>query len=179
MLLGWCPILIVCSGRLGRDRCVGLNMRKFVCAVAFLAAAGSAQETKPTLALPPQAVPGAVIRISLNAPGRDTLVAIEGSMSGEPLHFHRTASGMWHAIGAISPDAQWCITFGLSGGSMINDLNTGRATEGNIKIKEVQGATFSADGKLLATASALTWPFTPSPGTVPNTLQAVPFHLAT
>ncbi|HXJ61035.1 MAG TPA: hypothetical protein VNU68_30690, partial [Verrucomicrobiae bacterium] len=55
--------------------------------------------------------------------------------------------------GAISPDAQWCITLGRSGGSMINDLTTGRATMGNTMVKEVSGATFSADGKLLAAAS--------------------------
>lgn len=27
-------------------------------------------------------------------------------MSGEPLHFHRTHAGEWHAIGAVSPDAK-------------------------------------------------------------------------
>jgi murein DD-endopeptidase MepM/ murein hydrolase activator NlpD len=27
-------------------------------------------------------------------------------MSGEPLHFHRTSTGDWHAIGAVSPDAK-------------------------------------------------------------------------
>lgn len=83
-------------------------MKSALCAVAaaFLAATGSAQETKPTLTSPSQAVPGAVIRISLNANGRDSVVAIEGSVSGEPLHFNHAAPGTWHAIGAISPDAR-------------------------------------------------------------------------
>ena len=75
-------------------------------AVAFLAATGNAQEAKTALTAPAQATPGAVVRISLNEMGRDSVVAIEGSMSGEPLHFHQVQAGAWHAIGAISPDAK-------------------------------------------------------------------------
>ncbi|HUQ47152.1 MAG TPA: M23 family metallopeptidase [Gemmatimonadaceae bacterium] len=76
-----------------------------VLAVAFAVATG-AQETKPVLTAPAQAMPGAVVRISLNSSGADSVIAVEGSMSGEPLHFHRAATGAWHAIGAISPDAK-------------------------------------------------------------------------
>ncbi len=76
-------------------------------AVAFLAATANSQERKTTLTTPPYAAPGSVIRISL-APSSagDSVVGVEGSMSGEPLHFHRMAAGTWHAIGAISPDAR-------------------------------------------------------------------------
>jgi WD40 repeat protein/serine/threonine protein kinase len=55
--------------------------------------------------------------------------------------------------GAISPDAQWCVTLGLGGASMIDDLTTGRKRAGNIEMKGASDATFSADGKLLAAAS--------------------------
>jgi len=49
--------------------------------------------------------------------------------------------------------ARWCVTLGGSGASVIHDLTTGRASAGNIEIIGIVGATFSADGKLLAAAS--------------------------
>ena len=55
--------------------------------------------------------------------------------------------------GAISPDARWCVVFGASGASVINDLTTSRAMPGNLEIKGLRGAVFSPDGKLLAGAS--------------------------
>lgn len=76
-------------------------------AVAFLAATANAQETKATLTAPRQASPGSVVRITLaSESASDSIVGVEGSMSGEPLHFHRIGAGTWHAIGAISPDAK-------------------------------------------------------------------------
>jgi hypothetical protein len=76
-------------------------------AIALVASTAGAQESRAAMHSPAQAEPGSIVRISLNAPtGRDSIVAIEGTMSGEPLHFHRAAPGVWHTIGAISPDAK-------------------------------------------------------------------------
>ena len=46
-----------------------------------------------------------------------------------------------------------CVTLGAGGASRIDDLTTGRTTVDSIEMKGVSGATFSADGKLLAAAS--------------------------
>jgi murein DD-endopeptidase MepM/ murein hydrolase activator NlpD len=51
--------------------------------------------------------PGAIVRLTLAAPSSraDAVVAVHGSMAGEPLHFLRSAPGTWHAIGAVPVDA--------------------------------------------------------------------------
>jgi murein DD-endopeptidase MepM/ murein hydrolase activator NlpD len=83
-----------------------LKVAATVAAAALVAATASAQQVKPSITAPTKAAPGAVVRISVNSSGRDSAVAIEGTMSGEPLHFHHVAKGTWHAIGAISQDAK-------------------------------------------------------------------------
>jgi murein DD-endopeptidase MepM/ murein hydrolase activator NlpD len=56
---------------------------------------------------PARPEPGAVVRLTLNAPvlRGDSIVSIKGAMLGEPLHFITSTSGTWHAIGAVPVDA--------------------------------------------------------------------------
>ena len=58
----------------------------------------------PTLTiLPAQPAPGAIVRLTLR--GVDSASRISGTMSGELLHFTRSSSGSWRAIGPVSVDA--------------------------------------------------------------------------
>jgi len=83
------------------------SVRFVIAAAALIASAAGAQEKKSTLVTPSQALPGSIVRLSIDGvPGRDSIVAVDGSMSGEPLHFHRVAGRAWHSIGAVSPDAR-------------------------------------------------------------------------
>jgi len=65
-----------------------------------------AQTSRLSIA-PARPEPGAVVRLTLNAPviRSDSIVSIRGAMSGEPLHFIASTSGTWHAIGAVAVDA--------------------------------------------------------------------------
>lgn len=71
------------------------------------ASSAAAQNSTTTLDISAEAKPGSIIRLSVEVPAsRDSVTAVTGAMSGEPLHFHRVDDGIWHAIGAISPDAK-------------------------------------------------------------------------
>jgi murein DD-endopeptidase MepM/ murein hydrolase activator NlpD len=84
-----------------------LRLEVIAVAAALFAFSAGAQEKRTILHSPGQAPPGSIVKITLDAgQGSDSIVAIDGSMSGEPLHFHRAAAGVWHTIGAISPDAK-------------------------------------------------------------------------
>lgn len=75
-------------------------------AASLLAASAGAQQPMK-LEMPSQAKPGAVVRLTVQSPaGRDSIVAIEGTMSGEQLHFHSSALRQWHSIGPVSADAK-------------------------------------------------------------------------
>src|SRR5207244_10743474 len=51
--------------------------------------------------------PGAIVRLTLNAPaGGDAIVSVRGALAEQPLHFIRTAPGVWHAIGGIPVDEE-------------------------------------------------------------------------
>jgi murein DD-endopeptidase MepM/ murein hydrolase activator NlpD len=64
----------------------------------------SALAQQPTLKIvPAQPEPGALVRLTLS--GVDSANRISGTMSGELLHFARSSTGAWHAIGPISVDA--------------------------------------------------------------------------
>jgi murein DD-endopeptidase MepM/ murein hydrolase activator NlpD len=75
--------------------------------LAFVMTAGSlaAQPARLTVA-PARPDPGSLVRLTLDRiePRNDSLVAIRGTMAGEPLHFVRAAAGAWHAIGGIPVD---------------------------------------------------------------------------
>jgi murein DD-endopeptidase MepM/ murein hydrolase activator NlpD len=60
-----------------------------------------------TLTISPAAPqPGAIVRLTLRLPeSADSIVRISGTMSGEPLHFARSASNTWRALGPVSVDA--------------------------------------------------------------------------
>jgi murein DD-endopeptidase MepM/ murein hydrolase activator NlpD len=57
---------------------------------------------------PAQPAPGAIVRLTLTTPASpaDSIVAIRGALAGEPLHFITSASGAWHALGAVPVDAE-------------------------------------------------------------------------
>ncbi|MEO5902730.1 MAG: M23 family metallopeptidase [Gemmatimonadaceae bacterium] len=75
-------------------------------AACLLAVSAGAQQTLK-LEMPSRASPGAVVSLVVKSPaGRDSIVAIEGTMSGEPLHFHSSALRQWHSIGPVSADAK-------------------------------------------------------------------------
>ena len=77
--------------------------RRSILSIVFLfAVKGEAQ----TLSISPKApAPGALVRLSLRPALADTILKISGMMSGEPLHFVKSASGSWRAIGPITVDA--------------------------------------------------------------------------
>jgi murein DD-endopeptidase MepM/ murein hydrolase activator NlpD len=60
-----------------------------------------------TLTISPKApAPGAIVRLSLSMPASsDSISRISGTMSGEPLHFSKSTSGTWRALGPITVDA--------------------------------------------------------------------------
>ena len=61
----------------------------------------------PSLTISPaQPAPGAIWRLTLDAgSSADSVTRISGTMSGEQLHFMKSASGTWRAIGPITVDA--------------------------------------------------------------------------
>jgi murein DD-endopeptidase MepM/ murein hydrolase activator NlpD len=84
-------------------------MRRYagLIALSLWGAAVAAQQPKTELVAPPTGLPGAILKLSIQAPSSDdSIVSITGTMSGEPIHFHKVAARTWHAIGAISPDAK-------------------------------------------------------------------------
>ena len=79
-------------------------------AALFVTANADAQQAI-SLEMPSQSKPGAVVRLTVRSPaGRDSIVAIEGSMSGEQLHFHSSTLRQWHSIGPVSADAMAEVT---------------------------------------------------------------------
>ena len=62
--------------------------------------------------IPAHPKPGSIVRLTLleAAPHRDSIVAINSVMAGEPLHFIATGPGTWHAIGGIPLDAAADVT---------------------------------------------------------------------
>ena len=70
----------------------------------------SAQTPRLTAA-PASPEPGAIVRLTLNAPaGADAVVSVRGALAEQPLHFVRTAPGVWHAIGGIPVDVEGPLT---------------------------------------------------------------------
>ena len=58
-------------------------------------------------ASPASPEPGAIVRLTLDAPsGVDKVVSVRGALAGEPLHFMRTAPGVWHALGGVPVDKE-------------------------------------------------------------------------
>jgi murein DD-endopeptidase MepM/ murein hydrolase activator NlpD len=77
----------------------------FFAVVNLVARALSAQAPTVTVA-PAEAVPGSIVRFTLVDTARvDSILAIRGSMAGEPLSFMGADSGQFRAIGAVPVDA--------------------------------------------------------------------------
>jgi murein DD-endopeptidase MepM/ murein hydrolase activator NlpD len=73
-----------------------------------LIAAAELRGQQAQLAIAPaRPLPGALVRLSLTdaAATRDSVVAVAGTMAGEPLHFVVARSGVWRAIGAVPVDS--------------------------------------------------------------------------
>lgn len=71
-------------------------------------AAGTLGAQDPRLSiLPAHPAPGAIVSVVLTAAtsGADTIVAVSGTVAGEPLHFSRSARGSYRAIGGMPVDA--------------------------------------------------------------------------
>ena len=75
-------------------------------ALCLVSASLGAQTSRLSIA-PLRPEPGAIVRLTLNAPASraDSIVSIRGALAGEPLHFMSSAAGTWHAIGAVPVDA--------------------------------------------------------------------------
>jgi len=84
-----------------------MNLARLFCGFAVAFATGAGAQGSSKLDIPARSMPGSVVRLSVESPtGRDSIVAITGSMSGEPLHFHWASNHVWRAIGPVSPDAK-------------------------------------------------------------------------
>lgn len=88
--------------------------RRFVTSIVVCAVFShvlGAQTTHLSVA-PAHPKPGSIARVTLleTAPHRDSIVAINGVMAGEPLHFIAASPGTWHAIGGIPVDAAANVT---------------------------------------------------------------------
>ena len=82
-------------------------MHRYLIAFPFLIA-GAAEAQRPTLTVTPtKPAPGSLVRLTLEASGSgaDSILAVNGFMSGEPLHFGRAQGSAWRAIGPVSVDA--------------------------------------------------------------------------
>lgn len=58
-------------------------------------------------AVPASPEPGAIVRLTLSAPSAaDPIVAVRGTIAGEPLHFIRAGAGVWHALGGVPVETE-------------------------------------------------------------------------
>ena len=81
-------------------------MHRYLIPLVVLVSA--ALEAQPTLtATPSTPPPGSLVRLMLDAAGTgpDSILAVDGYMSGEPLHFARGQGTTWRALGPVSVDA--------------------------------------------------------------------------
>jgi hypothetical protein len=89
-----------------------MAMQPIVRFITALAASGlalgtlGAQSARISV-LPARPAPGALVRVILTtgAAGADSVVAVSGTMAGEPLHFVRSATGSYRATGGMPVDA--------------------------------------------------------------------------
>lgn len=85
------------------ERVAGIGFRA---AIMSLAATGLFAQSPTLTASPSRPAPGSLVRLTLQTDARgDSIVAIAGRMSGEPLHFSRVDDVTWRALGPVSVDA--------------------------------------------------------------------------
>ena len=80
----------------------------FATAVAICSISPSALEAQANLTATPRSPePGAIVRLTLtSASNVDPIVSVRGAMAGESLHFIKTGTGTWHAIGGVPVDSE-------------------------------------------------------------------------
>jgi murein DD-endopeptidase MepM/ murein hydrolase activator NlpD len=85
-------------------------VKTFATSVAFSVFASSALSAQGSVRLsaaPARPEPGAIVRLTLQAPiAGDSVVSVRGALAEEPLHFRAASSGTWHAIGGVPVDAE-------------------------------------------------------------------------
>ena len=82
------------------------NFVRSITAAAGVAIAGTLGAQQARLSVTPShPAPGAIVRVTVTAGASDSIVSVAGTMSGEPLHFHRASSGRYEAIGGVSVDS--------------------------------------------------------------------------
>lgn len=79
-------------------------MKQLACGIGFLTLS-SALAAQSVVAIPSEAEPGAIVRLTFSSPASDSVVSVRGTMAGEPLRFMRSDSGRFHAIGPVPVDA--------------------------------------------------------------------------
>src|ERR1700724_48144 len=86
------------------------NVKSFATSIAvccLLSETLTAQTARLTAA-PARPEPGAIVRLTLNAPVSrdDSIVSVRGARAGEPLHFMHLTPATWHAIGGVPVEAE-------------------------------------------------------------------------
>ena len=95
------------KGSPGRTAVVfSMNPRLFA-SLIFVGLQSLEAQAPRLVASPARPAPGSIVRLTLTTAARtsDSVVAVRGSLSGEPLHFLFVGKGSWHAIGGIPADA--------------------------------------------------------------------------
>src|SRR3954468_9480392 len=70
----------------------GMTRMRLMLGITLMTAASvvSAQTPARLTATPSRPHPGAIVRLSLRAPARESITAVQGTLAGEPLHFIRS-----------------------------------------------------------------------------------------
>lgn len=86
------------------------TVKSFAISIALSCLVSSALTSQAArlTAVPARAQPGSIVRLTLSAPmtGADSVVSVRGTLADEPLHFMRSRTGAWHAIGGVPVDAE-------------------------------------------------------------------------
>jgi len=78
--------------------------KRAIVSVALFAGASAQSQTLTISPVAP--APGAIVRLTLRMPeSPDSIIRITGTMSGEPLHFTKSTSNTWRALGPVTVDA--------------------------------------------------------------------------
>lgn len=77
-------------------------------AAALTAATSGAQAPRISI-VPARPAPGTIVQVTLSGAG-SSVDAVSGTLAGEPLHFSRSKSGAFRAIGAVPVDSEAGVT---------------------------------------------------------------------
>ena len=84
-----------------------MNVLAALAGAGVVAASGEAGAQQARLAIAPaRPTAGALVRLTVtDSAARDTIVAVGGTMAGEPLHFRRASRRVWSALGGVPVDS--------------------------------------------------------------------------